>query len=342
MRTLATPSSSAVRHADSLATMPAVAVPLAITCVDAGRVEHRDRFAAIVEHARRAAGDHEVACAERGRNAARHHVGVHVQNRRDQPAEPRFRDAETRDDRHVAVHEQQLDQRRIRVGRIAHQRRDRRRRPRSSDARRARRAAESGIDAGQADGRHAARDQRRHELGVRRAGQHGHDHVERRAIRDAQAVDFLRRDRAAIEFRVDRAAAAVHRHERPMRRRSAEASAAIRARSAGESQQFAAQLQNQRSAHSSPVRSSMPNATLKFCSAWPAAPFTRLSMHDTITSRRDAGVEAPADVAEIRVRHVLDLRQRIARQPDERFGRIGLLERVAQSARPSCRAAAFT
>jgi hypothetical protein len=80
-----------------------------------------------------------------------------------------------------------------------------------------RRTAKSGIDAGQADSRHSARDQRRDELGVRRARKHRHDHVERRAIRDAQAVDFLRRDRAAIELGVNRPAAAVNQHERPVR-----------------------------------------------------------------------------------------------------------------------------
>src|SRR5262249_62272721 len=37
-------------------------------------------------------------------------------------------------------------------------------------------------------------------------------------------------------------------------------------------------------AHCSPSPSSKPKATLKFCTAWPAAPFTRLSMQATSTS----------------------------------------------------------
>src|SRR5262249_28333153 len=38
--------------------------------------------------------------------------------------------------------------------------------------------------------------------------------------------------------------------------------------------------------HWSPVCSSMPKVRLKFCTAWPAAPFPRLSRQETITSRR--------------------------------------------------------
>ena len=184
--------------------------------LDAGRVEHCDRLTAIVEHARRAAGDHEVARAKRRRDAARHDVGVDVENAR-LSGRSRFRDAEARDDRHVTVHQQQLDQRGIRIRRVAHFAQIDDSARRRAVRRGSRRTAKSGIDTGQADSRHSACDQCRDELGVRRARKHRHDHVERRAIRDAKAVHFLRRDRAAIELRVNRPAAAVNQHERPVR-----------------------------------------------------------------------------------------------------------------------------
>src|SRR5207248_497126 len=40
--------------------------------------------------------------------------------------------------------------------------------------------------------------------------------------------------------------------------------------------------------HRSPVRSSSPSMTFMFCTAWPAAPFTRLSITETSTARPDA------------------------------------------------------
>ena len=50
-------------------------------------------------------------------------------------------------------------------------------------------------------------------------------------------------------------------------------------------------------------------------------------MQATITSWPPSGDDAPADVAEVRVRDVLDLRQIRAGQPDERRVRVGRLER---------------
>ena len=62
------------------------------------------------------AGDHEIAAAERGRDAARHHVGVHVQ---DVGRPRRVLDAEARDDRHVAVRRAATRRATVGVGRIA-------------------------------------------------------------------------------------------------------------------------------------------------------------------------------------------------------------------------------
>src|SRR6185295_1595805 len=41
------------------------------------------------------------------------------------------------------------------------------------------------------------------------------------------------------------------------------------------------------------VRSSMPSITLRFCTAWPEAPFSRLSMTDTRTARPEASARQP-------------------------------------------------
>src|SRR6266540_6486206 len=50
-------------------------------------------------------------------------------------------------------------------------------------------------------------------------------------------------------------------------------------------EKLAPELQHNRSAHRSPTRSSMPDMTLKFWTADPAAPLSRLSITETITAR---------------------------------------------------------
>src|SRR6202022_1893137 len=57
-------------------------------------------------------------------------------------------------------------------------------------------------------------------------------------------------------------------------------------------QKLAAKLQNHRR-HSSPVPSSRPSMTLTFWTAWPAAPFTRLSTTETSTPRPDGSTRHP-------------------------------------------------
>src|SRR5262249_125633 len=41
--------------------------------------------------------------------------------------------------------------------------------------------------------------------------------------------------------------------------------------------------------HCNPSRSFKPNIRFMFCPAWPAAPLTRLSRHETSTARRPSG-----------------------------------------------------
>src|SRR5262245_9009552 len=53
--------------------------------------------------------------------------------------------------------------------------------------------------------------------------------------------------------------------------------------------ELAAELEHDPAPHSSPAVSSTPHITLKFCTADPAAPFTRLSITETTTARPVAG-----------------------------------------------------
>jgi hypothetical protein len=255
--------------------------------VDPGAIEHGDRLASSVEHAGGAARDYQVRFTQRRGDATRHDVGIHVQNERFACSAGNLANAQTGHDRHVPVHQQQLDKRRVRLGRIADQSKIDDRPRRGSMRGRTGRTAQSGVDTRQSNGRHARRDERGDQLGVGRAGKHRDHHVERRAVGDAQAIDLPRRDGAAIELRVDGPASAVHNDQRPMQRNGRRQRRNPRA-IGGRFKQLAAELQHQRPVHSSPTRSSTPNATLKFCSACPAAPFTRLSRHDTMTSRRVA------------------------------------------------------
>ena len=115
---------------------------------------------------------------------------------------------------------------------------------------------------------------------------------------------------ARAQLGVDRPAAAVDDDERPDAARRTIAAAAERDRR-GVLEQLAAEFEDRRIeiVQFSPIVSSKPNATLKFWIAWPAAPFTRLSMHDDHHELPAGLVDAPADVAEVRVRDVLDLGQ---------------------------------
>ena len=72
--------------------------------------------------------------------------------------------------------------------------------------------------------------------------------------------------------------------------------------------------------------------TLRFCTAWPAAPFHQVveAGHEDQPARRL--VDAPADVAEVRVRDVLDFGQRVAGQPHEGVGPVGRFVGVVASA----------
>src|SRR5712692_2153988 len=103
-------------------------------------------------------------------------------------------------------------------------------------------------------------------------------------------------DAGRLQGRVDFASAAVRHNERhsrapdPLdgRNDSTEASSSF--------DELAAELDDDGSesgAHSNPVVSSMPSMTLKFCTAWPDAPFRRLSMTETRIARPDPSTRQP-------------------------------------------------
>ena len=75
---------------------------------------------------------------------------------------------------------------------------------------------------------------------------------------------------------------------------------------------------------------------LKFCTAEPAAPFTRLSITDTTNARPVGLVDLPADVAEVRPRDVLDLGQIGPRDADKGRAPVGRREGGRRPAPPSC------
>src|SRR5262245_19392435 len=58
-------------------------------------------------------------------------------------------------------------------------------------------------------------------------------------------------------------------------------------------EQLAAELEDYRRCHSSPVVSSMPSTAFMFCTACPDAPFSRLSMTDTTTARPEESTRQP-------------------------------------------------
>ena len=83
--------------------------------------------------------------------------------------------------------------------------------------------------------------------------------------------------------------------------------------------------------HCNPSFSSKPNIRFMFCTACPAAPFRRLSRHETSTARCAIGREREADVAVIGVQREFDLRQpRSAEDPHPGLACVELAQRLLQ------------
>src|SRR5262249_52724779 len=157
-----------------------------------------------------------------------------------------------------------------------------------------RRKAARGIGPGEAHCRHAGGVQGRHEPRVDEARQHRDHDVERRLVRDAQAVDLPFFKPGDFQRGVDFLAAAVHDDDRrsggqPLYR--GDDCRQVRAIL----EELAAKFQYEGSGnrHSKPTLSSMPSMTFMFCTAWPDAPFSRLSMTETRMTRPPASTRQP-------------------------------------------------
>ena len=209
---------------------------------------------------------------QRRGDSARHDIRVDIQHHGGVP----LIHAEAADHRHERMREQQLEQARVDRRRIADEAeidlfaRGRSVRPGAT------RPSERRIHPRQSDRPHAGGHEGRDQLGVRRAGEHRDDGVERLRVGHPQALHFPRRNAAALQLGINRAAAPVHHDEGPRarnrRREPRQPCPAFR-----RFQELAADLQHESArpgrcrrpgvssaGHSSAVRSSNPHATLKF------------------------------------------------------------------------------
>ena len=142
--------------------------------------------------------------------------------------------------------------------------------PVDDDARCASGAAEAMMAAGEAPAFHARTDKRRDERGVRRSRERGDHDLERVGIGDAKTIHLARRNLPAHQLGVNRPATAVHDRERPCGGNAGCQRRDAIPRLCG-LDELAAELEDQRPRHSSPV-ARRSHATLKFYGAWPAAP----------------------------------------------------------------------
>ena len=185
------------------------------------------------------------------------------------------------------------------------------------------RAKEQPVAAGESDGRLPERAESRDEALVHLAGEDHQRDVAGFGIGDAQAVDEfallaqrLQRARqlhaaamdhghlVAIAHQVGNGAHAAIQQRRSFKARAAEFDTYfIPALRFG----FIRDL---------PLR--QPSITFMFCTAWPAAPFSRLSRQLTITARRPSRRKLKSDVGVIGAHRVLNLRQRVFIDPHHR------------------------
>ena len=161
------------------------------------------------------------------------------------------------------------------------------------------------------------------EVGIRRPAEHRDDDVERGRVGDAQAVDLRRRDAATIELGVDRAPAAMDDAPAAAETTSDAAHAAICARCSRRLEQLAAKFEHQRAASQQGRPFVEATGDVEVLQR-----LARRALHQVVEARDDhepprSGVEPPADVAEVRPRDVLDLRQRVAGEPHERLVGVG-------------------
>ena len=256
------------------------AVPAFTSCAASRARERRDGLAVCVEHARGAAGNHQPRGANRRRQMRRQRIGIDVE----QLTVARGTDAG--DDRHIAARQQIRQQlRRRRCGPARRQVRGPRTSPATLTIGAARFTVATVASApvsptGLPPARRTAATSR---VLIAPASTDDHD-VECRRVGDAKAVDLLLGNARSRQRGVDLLAATVHDDERGARRQARDAFGhaleIVRLL-----EKLATELQDETFLHSRPVRSSRPSSMLRFCTADPAAPLTRLSMTATSTMR---------------------------------------------------------
>src|SRR5262249_7666775 len=148
------------------------------------------------------------------------------------------------------------------------------------------RAKRVAIAAAHAHGGTSHRGQVGHELLVDSAGQHHEGHIARFRIGDAQAVDELALLAQLFEGAGQRHASSMYDPD----------AVVLGPRGDGAGAVVTNILVVERGASDfddhfqfSPSLSSQPNIRFRFCTAWPAAPFKRLSRHETSTRRLPSG-----------------------------------------------------
>ncbi len=160
---------------------------------------------------------------------------------------------------------------------------------------------QKGVDAGEPHGRRARAIQAGHQFVIHGAGENFEHGVHSLGRGHAQAIHEAALDAALREVARHLLAAAVNHHDLDARRRAPRDLRRQRVARIGGIEQRAAQLDQKLSQQT--LRFGIPSIRFMFCTAWPAAPFTRLSMALTTTARPVCGVERHADIAEVGARH---------------------------------------
>ena len=360
--TSSTPAASACSHARSFAIMPAVAVP---SRHDAARSPAASSVGIVVPAPSSTPGVVPAMTRRRAPSrAARWPANVSAFTLSSRPSRA---DADARDDRHESGAEQRLEhphvgairparRRSCRSTRRPSTRLVRRRLRRTARTARPRRSARppatpAAFSAATSRVFTAPASTETTTSSVARVG-------------DAQPVDLPLLDPGGLQRGVDLLAAAVHDDERrpggrDRRDRRHDRRPAARGSSISSPPNFRT---TGAAVTAAPSRSSRPSMTFRFCTAWPAAPFTRLSMTETRTARPDGSTRQPmsqkfvcatclisgsADAGEAHerragVRPLVDVAERLARwcrAPRARRSSRGCRGRAARgAARRSARA----
>src|SRR5262245_10308438 len=149
------------------------------------------------------------------------------------------------------------------------------------------------IGAGQPDRTDAGGRERRDQSRVDRSRQNVDHDIQRGVVGNAQAVDLTLLDPGHLQRRIDLFAAAVDDDDRAAAARDVHGGCDDRSQPRRILEQFAAEFQNECAGHNRPAVSDSPSMTFMFCTAWPDAPFRRLSITEIRIARPDESTRQP-------------------------------------------------